>query len=182
MISAETEPSSPSPNPSPAALGFLTFLPFLLKEKGAGITATGLALTLLFVGGAFGKLFIGYVGARIGMVKTVWLTEFATAVLIIMAVYLPFLALMMMLPVLGLMLNGTSSVLYGAVPDLAGRKNIEQAFAIFYTGTTGGGTLAPMLFGRVGDISGIPHAIMLLAATLLLTLPLAWYVRRHQAV
>lgn len=165
---------------SAARMGFLTFLPFLLKEKGAGITATGLALTLLFVGGAFGKLFIGYVGARIGMVKTVWLTEFATAVLIIMAVYLPFLALMMMLPVLGLMLNGTSSVLYGAVPDLAGRKNIEQAFAIFYTGTTGGGTLAPILFGRVGDISGIPHAIMLLAATLLLTLPLAWYVGRRQ--
>lgn len=165
---------------SAARMGFLTFLPFLLKEKGAGIAATGLALTLLFVGGAFGKLFIGYVGARIGMVKTVWLTEFTTAVLIIMAVYQPFLALMMMLPVLGLMLNGTSSVLYGAVPDLAGRKNIEQAFAIFYTGTTGGGTLAPILFGRVGDISGIPHAIMLLAATLLLTLPLAWYVGRRQ--
>ncbi|ENO1454877.1 hypothetical protein ACA773_004674 [Salmonella enterica subsp. enterica] len=61
---------------SAARMGFLTFLPFLLKDKGAGITDTGLGLTLLFVGGAFGKLLTGYVGTHIGMVKTVWLTEF----------------------------------------------------------------------------------------------------------
>ncbi|EGM2222201.1 MFS transporter [Salmonella enterica] len=167
---------------SAARMGFLTFLPFLLKDKGAGITDTGLGLTLLFVGGAFGKLLTGYVGTHIGMVKTVWLTEFTTAVLIVIAVYLPFLALMMMLPLLGIMLNGTSSVLYGSVPDLAGARKIEQAFAIFYTGTTGGGTLAPILFGCIGDISGIPHAIMLLAATLLLTLPLAWHIRSSKEI
>ncbi|EDT2213843.1 MFS transporter, partial [Salmonella enterica] len=54
--------------------------------------------------------------------------------------------------------------------------------AIFYTGTTGGGTLAPILFGCIGDISGIPHAIMLLAATLLLTLPLAWHIRSSKEI
>lgn len=165
---------------SAARMGFLTFLPFLLKDKGAGSAGTGLALTMLFVGGAFGKLLLGYVGARIGMVKTVWLTEFATAVLIVTAVWLPLSGLMMMLPLLGLMLNGTSSVLYGAVPDLAGTRKHEQAFAIFYTGTTGGGTLAPILFGGIGDAIGIPYAIMLLSAFLLTTLPLAWYVGHYQ--
>lgn len=40
---------------SAARMGFLTFLPFLLKDKGAGITDTGLGLTLLFVGGALRK-------------------------------------------------------------------------------------------------------------------------------
>ena len=39
-------------------------------------------LDLLFVGGAFGKLLCGYLGARIGLLKTVWLTESATAALI----------------------------------------------------------------------------------------------------
>lgn len=165
---------------SAARMGFLTFLPFLLKDKGAGYAGTGLALTMLFVGGAFGKLLLGYVGARIGMVKTVWLTEFATAVLIVTAVWLPLSGLMMMLPLLGLMLNGTSSVLYGTVPDLAGTRKHEQAFALFYTGTTGGGTLAPILFGGIGDAIGIPSAIMLLAAFLLTTLPLAWYVGHDQ--
>ncbi|MCZ7080265.1 MFS transporter, partial [Salmonella enterica subsp. enterica] len=86
---------------SAVRMGFLTFLPFLLQAKGAGTAGIGLALTLLFIGGAFGKLFCGYLGARIGMMKTVWLTETGTALLIVAAVYLPLSGLMAMLPVLG---------------------------------------------------------------------------------
>ncbi|MBT2374423.1 MFS transporter [Pseudomonas fluorescens] len=163
---------------SAVRMGFLTFLPFLLKAKGAGTAGIGLALTLLFIGGAFGKLLCGYLGARIGMMKTVWLTETSTAMLIVAAVYLPLAGLMVMLPLLGLALNGTSSVLYGAVPDLAGAGKRERAFAVFYTGTIGGGALAPVVLGGLGDVTGIPVAVMLLAGTLLLTLPLSWVVQR----
>ncbi|WP_047258334.1 MFS transporter [Chromobacterium subtsugae] len=160
---------------SAARMGFLTFLPFLLKSKGAGSAGIGLALALLFVGGAFGKLFCGYLGARIGMVRTVWLTETATALLIALAVALPLFGAMAILPLLGLALNGTSSVLYGAVPELAGAgSKRDQAFALFYTGTIGGGALSPVLFGRLGDAVGVPTASLWLAALLLLTLPLAW--------
>ena len=163
---------------SAVRMGFLTFLPFLLQGKGAGSAGIGLALMLLFIGGAFGKLLCGYLGARIGMMKTVWLTETTTAVLIVLAVFLPQFALMALLPLLGLALNGTSSVLYGAVPELAGAGKREQAFALFYTGTIGAGALAPVLFGRLGDATGIPAAVMTLAAMLLLTVPLAWVVER----
>lgn len=163
---------------SAVRMGFLTFLPFLLQGKGAGSAGIGLALMLLFIGGAFGKLLCGYLGARIGMMKTVWLTETTTAVLIVLAVFLPQFALMALLPLLGLALNGTSSVLYGAVPELAGVGKREQAFALFYTGTIGAGALAPVLFGRLGDATGIPAAVMTLAAMLLLTVPLAWVVER----
>ena len=163
---------------SAVRMGFLTFLPFLLQGKGGGTAGIGLALTLLFIGGAFGKLFCGYLGVRIGMMKTVWLTETSTALLIVAAVYLPLTGLMVMLPVLGLALNGTSSVLYGAVPDLAGAGKRDQAFAVFYTGTIGGGALAPVVFGGVGDVLGVPVAVMVLAVMLLVTLPLAWVVQR----
>lgn len=163
---------------SAVRMGFLTFLPFLLQAKGAGTAGIGLALTMLFIGGAFGKLLCGYLGARIGMMKTVWLTETSTALLIVAAVYLPLSGLMVMLPLLGLALNGTSSVLYGAVPDLAGAGKREQAFAVFYTGTIGGGALAPVVFGGVGDALGVPVAVMVLAGMLLVTLPLAWVVQR----
>lgn len=163
---------------SAVRMGFLTFLPFLLQTKGAGTAGIGLALTLLFIGGAFGKLFCGYLGARIGMMKTVWLTETSTAVLIVTAVYLPLEGLMVMLPLLGLVLNGTSSVLYGAVPDLAGAGTREQAFALFYTGTIGGGALAPVVFGGVGDALGVPVAVIVLAGVLCVTLPLAWGVQK----
>ncbi len=104
---------------SAVRMGFLTFLPFLLKSKGAGTAGIGVALSLLFVGGAFGKLLCGYLGARIGMMKTVWLTESATSLCIALAVWLPLAGVMAMLPLLGLALNGTSSVLYGVVPELA---------------------------------------------------------------
>ena len=163
---------------SAVRMGFLTFLPFLLQAKGAGTAGIGLALTLLFIGGAFGKLFCGYLGVRIGMMKTVWLTETSTALLIVAALYLPLAGLMLMLPVLGLVLNGTSSVLYGAVPDLVSPGKRERAFALFYTGTIGGGALAPVLMGGVGDALGVPVAVMVLAGMLLVTLPLVWEVRR----
>ncbi|MXN76162.1 MFS transporter [Burkholderia sp. 4701] len=163
---------------SAVRMGFLTFLPFLLKSKGAGTAGIGLALTLLFVGGAFGKLLCGYLGARVGMMKTVWLTESATSLLIVLAVFAPLVAMMAMLPLLGLALNGTSSVLYGVVPELAGPGRRDQAFALFYTGTIGGGALAPVVFGRLGDVAGVPVALIALAAILLLTLPLSWYVQK----
>jgi MFS family permease len=163
---------------STVRMGFLTFLPFLLKSKGAGTAGIGVALSLLFVGGAFGKLLCGYLGARIGMMKTVWLTESATSLSIVAAVCLPLAGVMAMLPLLGLALNGTSSVLYGAVPELTAPGKREHAFALFYTGTIGAGALSPVLFGRVGDLMGVPTALLSLAAILLLTLPLAWRVQK----
>lgn len=163
---------------SAVRMGFLTFLPFLLKSKGAGAAGIGVALSLLFVGGAFGKLLCGYLGARIGMMKTVWLTESMTSLLIVLALWLPLAAVMAMLPLLGLALNGTSSVLYGMVPELAAPGKREQAFALFYTGSIGGGAVAPVLFGALGDATGVPLALLALAAMLLLTLPLAWRVQQ----
>src|SRR5450830_1333023 len=163
---------------SAVRMGFLTFLPFLLKSKGAGTAGIGVALSLLFVGGAFGKLLCGYLGARIGMMKTVWLTESMTSVLIVAALWLPLAGVMAMLPLLGLALNGTSSVLYGAVPELAEPGKREHAFALLYTGSIGGGALSPVLFGTLSDHSSVNTALLALAGVLLLTLPLAWKVQR----
>lgn len=75
-------------------------------------------------------------------------------------------------------MNGTSSVLYGVVPELAPPAKHEQAFAWFYTFTIGAGALSPVLFGRLGDAMGVSVALCTLAAILLLTLPLAWRVQK----
>ncbi|UTH73552.1 MFS transporter [Chromobacterium sp. IIBBL 290-4] len=166
---------------SAVRMGFLTFLPFILKAKGAGSAGIGLALSLLFVGGAFGKLFCGYLGSRFGMMKTVWATESLTSLMIGLTLALPLGGALAALPLLGLALNGTSSVLYGAVADLAAPGRREQAFALFYTGTIGGGALSPVLFGRLGDAFGVPAAALALAVILLLTLPLSWRVRQGMA-
>ncbi len=74
---------------SATRMGFLTFLPFLLKLKGAGLAEIGVALTLIFTGGACGKLVCGWLGARLGVVRATWITEGATAAGILALLPLP---------------------------------------------------------------------------------------------
>jgi MFS transporter, FSR family, fosmidomycin resistance protein len=71
------------------------------------------------------------------------------------------------------MLNGTSSVLYGTVPELAPPERTERAFAIFYTGTIGAGALSPILYGFLGDAAGAHWATIATAITAIAILPLA---------
>ena len=71
-------------------------------------------------------------------------------------------------------MNGTSSVLYGTVPELVPADKWQRAFGLFYTGTIGAGALSPAIYGLVGDVVGIPAAMLLIAALVLVTLPLAW--------
>ena len=163
---------------SATRMGFLTFLPFLLRAKGAEVPQIGVALTLLFAGGAAGKLVCGFLGARLGMLPTVLITEGATAAGIVALLPLPIGAALALLPIIGVALNGTSSVLYGTVPDLAPPERRSHAFGVFYTGTIGAGALSPALYGLFGDAEGIPAAMLLVAGVVLLTLPLAWQLRR----
>ena len=103
---------------SATRMGFLIFLPFVLLAKGASLPTVGLALTLVFAGGAAGKLVCAFIGARIGVIATVCLTEGLTTLGILALLPLPLEAALIVLPVIGVMLNGTSSVLYGSVPEL----------------------------------------------------------------
>ena len=158
---------------SSVRMGFLTFLPFLLKEQGASLSTIGQALALVFIGGAAGKFACGWLGARFGVLATVLLTEAGTAAAISAVLVLPLAPTLVLLPILGVMLNGTSSVLYGTVPELASAGRTEQAFAIFYTGTIGAGATAPILFGILGDQIGAHGALLATAVTAAVILPLA---------
>jgi MFS family permease len=158
---------------SAARMAFLTFLPFLLTAKGANLPTIGLALTLVFAGGAAGKLVCAFIAARIGTFATVCLTEVSTAVLILALLPLPLDAGMLLLPVIGIALNGTSSALYGSVPELVAPERRTRAFGIFYTGSIGAGAVAPALFGIIGDFFSVTTALAVVACVVLVTLPLA---------
>src|SRR5262245_666991 len=154
-------------------MSFLTFLPFLLQEKGANIAQIGLGLTLVLAGGAAGKLVCGYLGARLGVLATVALTEGLTAAGIALLPWMPLAAALALLPVLGIALNGTSSVLYGTVPELVAPHARTRAFGIFYTGTIAASAAAPPLLGLFADRIGVANTLTAIAAGVLLTLPLA---------
>jgi MFS family permease len=153
-------------------MGFLLFLPFLLQAKGASLTTVGLALSLVFIGGALGKAACGWLGARLGLLATVITTEVGTAGSILAVLALPLIPSLIILPLLGVMLNGTSSVLYGTVPELVPATRIERAFALFYTGILGSSALAPVLYGWLGDAAGPIWATGAAAVTALAVVPL----------
>ncbi|WP_050424985.1 MFS transporter [Bradyrhizobium tropiciagri] len=162
-------------------MGFLTFLPFLLRDKGASLPTNGLALALVFIGGAAGKFTCGWLGERVGTLRTVLITEGGTAALIVAVLVLPLAPAIVLLPLLGVMLNGTSSVLYGTVPELTPPHQTERAFALFYTGTIGSGAIAPVLYGLLGDALGPTLATTATALTALAICPLAVALARHLA-
>lgn len=162
---------------SATRMGFLTFLPFLLTSKGADVPTVGLSLSLVFAGGAAGKLVCGFLGARFGFFRTVLLTELMTGLGILALLPSPLLVCMVALPLIGIALNGTSSVLYGSVPEIVTVAQRPRAFSVFYTGTIGGGAIAPVIYGLFSDQVGVPAMMMLIAFVVVATLPLAWRLR-----
>jgi predicted MFS family arabinose efflux permease len=163
---------------SATRMAFLTFLPFLLKMKGADVPQIGFALFLVFGGGALGKLGCAFLGARLGTIGTVCVTEGFTALGILALLPLSLWGDFTLLPFIGFALNGTSSVLYGSVPDLVSPEKRQRAFGIFYTGTVGAGAVSPMLYGLVGDRLGVNGTLLVIACMVLLTLPLALLLGR----
>jgi FSR family fosmidomycin resistance protein-like MFS transporter len=164
---------------SASRTGALTMLPFLLIEKGASSAIVGLALALVFAGGAMGKLACGLLAERLGLLRTVALTELVTAVVLFTVLPAPIGAALSLMPLLGVALNGTSSVLYGTVTDFVRSDRQARAFGAFYTlGSIAGGS-APLFFGAASDWVGLSRAIVCLAVLVLMTLPIVVMMRPH---
>ncbi|MGD9845338.1 MAG: MFS transporter [Variibacter sp.] len=164
---------------SAARAGFLVFVPFLLIAKGATPAMAGLALTLVFVGGAAGKLVCAHIGARFGIIGAVVLTEMMTAMGMAAIYVLPLAPTLVLLPFVGVVLNGTSSLTYGSVPQFVSPATRDRAFGIFYTGTIGSGALAPTLSGLIGDKAGLETSVAVVACLTLITIPIAIALGRY---
>ena len=157
--------------------GFLTFMPFILIAKGLGVGGVGLAFALVFAGGATGKFVCGVVADRVGVIRTVVITEAGTTALILTVVGAPLpIALAVLIP-LGIALNGTSSVLYGTVADLVSSERRSRAYGLYYTVSVGASALAPTVWGLVGDAGGVSLTLSLVALVVLTTIPLCLVLR-----
>jgi FSR family fosmidomycin resistance protein-like MFS transporter len=160
--------------------GFFVLVPFLLIGKGAHVATAGFALTLVFVGGAAGKLACGWFATRFGKVFTIVLSKAITAGGMIAIMLLPLSFAFVLLPLLGIVLNGVTTVTYGSVPDVSTPPQRTRAFSVFYTVTLGALAVAPPASGFVGDLIGIPGAVIVVAVLTILTIPLAFLLRRTQ--
>ena len=157
--------------------GFLTFIAFLLIAKGVPDGWAALAVPIVLVGGMAGKYFCGVLAERLGVIRTIVITEAATGIGILATLALPGYATFFLLPLVGVVLQGTSSVIYGTIGDLVEQDKLPRAFAMVYTVGAVCGIVSPIVYGLLGDAIGIEKTIFIAGIVVLLTLPLALVLR-----
>jgi FSR family fosmidomycin resistance protein-like MFS transporter len=150
----------------------LTFLPFLLLQKGIPMAQVGFALTLLFAGGAVGKFVCGILAEWFGVIPMVVGTEVLTSAGILSLIWSPSSLTWFTLPIVGVVLNGTSSVLYATVAEMISPNARSRGYGLYYAITLGSGAVAPMVYGLFTDSFGLSSALIAIALIVLLTLPL----------
>lgn len=162
--------------------GFLTFVVFLMLAKGVPEAWALQAIPALLIGGIAGKLACGYLAEHFGVIRMVVVTEVATAAGMLLVVVLPNVAAFALLPILGVALNGTSSVVYGTVGDLVEVDRQSRAFGLIYTLGTVFGVFTPLAIGMLGDRIGIEATLAIAALLVLFTLPFALQLRSSVAI
>ena len=160
----------------------LTFLPFLLLRKGISETQIGFALTLLFAGGAAGKFTCGLLAERFGVIPMVVGTEILTFAGILSLTWFSPSAIWILLPFVGIVLNGTSSVLYATVAEIISPMARSRGYGLYYAITLGCGAVSPLVYGLLTDALGLSFSIMCAALMVLLTLPLSRYLSGAKTV
>ena len=129
----------------------LTFIPFLFISKGMSTLRTTLIFTILYSGGAIGKFSSGWLSDRYNAFSIIFATKIVVSILlpIILITNIPIGTVLVFL--LGIGLNGTSSVLYGIVAQITNSETRGKAYGIYYTSTEVGVAIAPILFGFIAD-------------------------------
>jgi MFS family permease len=151
----------------------LTFVPFLLMAKGVSEASASLMFTVIFIGGAAGKLGCGLLADKLGTTAMVVLTEVLTGACLLALLPLDQRLLLPLLFCLGFFLNGTSSVLLDGVADLFDSTKRSRGYGLYFTIYLGSGAISPSLYGLVGDAWGLRSVFIAMALASLAVVPLA---------
>jgi MFS transporter, FSR family, fosmidomycin resistance protein len=84
---------------------------------------------------------------------------------------------MVILPFVGLVLNGVTTVIYGSVPSYAGPERQTHVLSLFYTISNGAAAVSPPVAGLLSDLIGIPRTIMVVSTLTLATIPFAFLLK-----
>ena len=159
----------------------LTFVPFLLMAKGVSEVSTSLMLTVIFAGGAIGKLGCGILADKLGTTAMIVLTEVLTGLCLLALLPVDQMWLLPLLFCLGFFLNGTSSVLLDGVADLFDSTKRSRGYGLYFTIYLGSGAISPSVYGLVGDAMGLQSVFVAMAVVSLAIVPLAglYYLSRR---
>ena len=165
---------------SMARVGALTFLPFVLISKDVSQSQAISMLLFVFIGGAAGKFVVGWLGDKFSTVSLIWATKGLTAVLIVAALYVPMSAMIPLLVLLGVGLNGTSSILYATVAEYVPAFRRARFYGFFYTTNEIGTVAAPICYGILADAYSLSATMLIMGAATALILPVSLLLLTHR--
>ena len=157
----------------------LVFLPFVMDAKDMGPGQISAMLFLLFGGGAFGKFVCGWLGDRMDTISLIWATKGLTALFLVASLAMPVLLMAPLMVLIGIGLNGTSSVLYATVADLVPAGRRARFYGFFYTTNEIGTVAAPLAYGLVADIFSLSTTMIVMGVATAAILPASLTLRRH---
>jgi MFS family permease len=120
-----------------------------------------------------GKFVCGVLAEWLGVIPMVVGTEVLTSAGILSLIWSPSSLTWFTLPIVGVVLNGTSSVLYATVAEMIAPSARSRGYGLYYAITLGSGAVAPMVYGLFTDSFGLSFTLIVIALVVLFTLPLA---------
>lgn len=155
--------------------GALTFAAFLMLAKGQPLYVATFAATAILIGGMFGKAVCGFMADRIGPRPAFAAVQALTAALLVAAVLLPSVLAYILLPFLGVVLQGSTSITYSMVNDFVHADRVARGFALIYAASSFASVAGPLSFGLLGDAHGAPGAMLAMAVVAVAAiLPCCW--------
>lgn len=134
-----------------AQAAFLTFIAFVLVEKGASASHASGGVVLTLIGGTAGKFAGGLLAARVGDRYSFFLVQCMTIVGLLGVLFLPLQAVFIILPLVGIFVQGSSTVCYGTVADYVDERKSSRAYAIIYTLSSAASVVGPFSLGVLAD-------------------------------
>lgn len=152
-----------------------TFVAFLMLEKGFALYIAAFAAPVALVGGMFGKAACGFLADRIGPRPAFALVQVLTAAGLVGVVMAPGILSWMILPFMGVFLQGSTSITYSMVNDLVHPARTSRGFALIYGLGSFGSVAGPAGAGLLGDLASVETAMYAMAgASLLAIVPWIW--------
>ena len=159
---------------------FLTFLAFVVLENGFSESIASMSVVLALVGGMLGKFAAGRLAGRQGDRSAFITLQLLTVAGLSALVLINSIALLVLLPLIGLLVQGTSTVTYGSVPDFVNEHRHSRGYALIYTVSSSSSVVGPFLAGAIADAWSLDLVVWGLAVIALVSVPLGLVLGNHR--
>lgn len=139
----------------------LLFITQALQSLGFGQTIATMSVPLILSGGVVGKAACGRCAAVFGPRAVLVFSLSVTAVGVTSLQFLPIEYAAFFLPLLGVFLQGSSSVAFGVAGIHAKKSQNSTPFGVAYMVSGAGGVLGPILIGFGADRFGLTCALVI---------------------